>query len=139
MTIERHGTNVTALLGECEAAARQQFLERWIAAPGSVGRAVGAPGDVEGYGVIRPCRSGHKIGPLFCHDDVAAAHLLAALVVSVPRGPVFLDVPTPNTRAVALAEGIGLRPTFETARMYRGTEPALDLHRVFGVTTFELG
>ena len=34
---------------------------------------------------------------------------------------------------------LGLTPVFETARMYTGPNPAIDLTKVFGVTTFELG
>ena len=44
-----------------------------------------------------------------------------------------------NPDAVALAQGLGLAPAFETARMYTGAIPPLRLERVFGVTTFELG
>jgi len=32
-----------------------------------------------------------------------------------------------------------LKPVFETARMYTGPDPAIDLAKLFGVTTFELG
>jgi hypothetical protein len=32
-----------------------------------------------------------------------------------------------------------MQPCFETARMYTGTAPALDLARTYGITTFELG
>ena len=52
---------------------------------------------------------------------------------------VFLDVPSVNHDAVALAQDHGLAPVFETARMYTGSTPPLRLERVFGVTTFELG
>jgi hypothetical protein len=52
---------------------------------------------------------------------------------------VFLDVPQPNETAVALAREHGLTPVFETARMYRGPVRPTALHRIFGVTTFELG
>jgi len=44
-----------------------------------------------------------------------------------------------NRDAIALAEFLGLKPTFETARMYTGPAPSLRLDRVFGVTSFELG
>jgi hypothetical protein len=52
---------------------------------------------------------------------------------------VFLDVPGVNRDAVALAQAHGLAPVFETARMYTGPIRPLQLNRVFGVTTFELG
>jgi hypothetical protein len=54
-------------------------------------------------------------------------------------GKIFLDVPSINRDAVALAQDRGLVPVFETARMYTGAIPPLRLERVFGVTTFELG
>ena len=54
-------------------------------------------------------------------------------------GEIFLDVPSVNRDAVALAQDLGLTPVFETVRMYTGAIPPLRLERVFGVTTFELG
>ena len=88
--------------------------------------------------MIRPCRSGCKIGPLVA-DDRAAAEAVFAALVSNAGGEVFLDVPQPNTEAVALAETHDLKPVFETARMYSGSIRDVALERVFGVTTFELG
>jgi GNAT acetyltransferase-like protein len=57
----------------------------------------------------------------------------------LPGGPIFLDVPEPNRAAVHLAEHYHLAPVFETARMYTGPAPAIDLARIYGITTFELG
>jgi Acetyltransferase (GNAT) domain len=91
------------------------------------------------WGVIRPCRTGHKIGPLVADDRAAAETVLAALLAARGGGEIFLDVPSVNREAVALAQGLGLTPVFETARMYTGAIPQLRLERVFGVTTFELG
>ena len=54
-------------------------------------------------------------------------------------GEVFLDVPAVNREAIALAETLGLKPVFETARMYTGPIAPLQIDRVFGVTSFELG
>ncbi len=66
--------------------------------------------------------------------------MLAALTKDLdPDDEVFLDVPEPNAPAVALAEHLGLSPVFETARMYRGPAPEVDLEHIFGVTSFELG
>jgi ribosomal protein S18 acetylase RimI-like enzyme len=121
-------------------AEREVFLRAWLAAPGHVALAVVRDGAVAGFGVIRPAREGHKIGPLVAEDRGVAERLLAALLARVPAGgAVFLDVPEPRRDAVALAEGLGLAPVFETARMYTGPAPALRLERLYGVTTFELG
>jgi hypothetical protein len=57
----------------------------------------------------------------------------------VGGGEIFLDIPSVNRDAMALAEGLGLAPVFETARMYTGAIAPLQLDRLFGVATFELG
>jgi GNAT superfamily N-acetyltransferase len=120
-------------------APRPAFLRAWIGAPGHVGRALVRDGRLVGWGVIRPCRKGHKIGPLVADDRATAEAVLSALLAGVGGGEIFLDVPSINRDAIALAQDLGLAPVFETARMYTGAIPPLRLERVFGVTTFELG
>jgi GNAT superfamily N-acetyltransferase len=120
-------------------APRAAFLSAWIGAPGHVGRALLRDGRLAAWGVIRPCRKGRKIGPLVADDRAAAETVLSALLASAGGGEIFLDVPSVNRDAVALAQDFRLAPVFETARMYTGAIPPLRLERVFGVTTFELG
>ena len=91
------------------------------------------------WGVIRPCRTGRKIGPLIADNRAAAQVIVQALLASADGGEVFLDVPAVNRDAIALAESHGLKPVFETARMYTAPAPPLRLDRVYGVTSFELG
>jgi GNAT superfamily N-acetyltransferase len=119
-------------------APRASFLRAWISARGHIGRALVRDGRLAAWGVIRPCRTGRKIGPLVADDRAAAEAVFAALVATGP-GEVFLDVPSVNRDAVALAQDHGLAPVFETARMYTGAIRPVRLERVFGVTTFELG
>lgn len=122
-------------------AGRAGFLRCWIAQPDGAALAWRGPdGRLRGYGVVRRCRSGYKIGPLFADDEAIAEALFTALCAHVPAGtPVFLDVPEPNAAALALGERHGLSLAFETARMYTGTPPDLPLARHYGITTFELG
>jgi GNAT superfamily N-acetyltransferase len=120
-------------------ARRAAFLERWLRMPGARGLAVVRSGQVVGYGVARPCRTGFKIGPLFADDGQVAEAILDGLAAAAGDAPVFLDVPEPNAAARDLADGLGLRPVFETARMYTGEPPSEPVDRIFGVTTFELG
>lgn len=120
-------------------APRTTFLRAWISAPGHIGCAVVRDGNLAGWGVIRPCRQGHKIGPLVADDRGTAEAVLSALLARVGGGEVFLDIPGINRDAIALAQDLGLAPVFETARMYTGEIPSLRLDRLFGVTTFELG
>lgn len=120
-------------------ARRSAFLSAWIGTSGHVGRAVVRDGRLAAWGVVRPCRSGCKIGPLVADDRAAAEKVVQALLASAGDGEIFLDVPAINRDAIALAEQLGLKPVFETARMYTGAIPPLRIDRVFGVTSFELG
>ena len=120
-------------------APRRAFLRAWFDTPGHLGRAFVRDGRLAGWGVIRPCRSGAKIGPLVADERAAAEAVLSALISAHGGGEVFLDVPSVNREAVALAQDHGLAPVFETARMYTGPIRPLRCERVFGVTTFELG
>jgi len=120
-------------------APRAAFLRAWIGAPGHVGRALVRHGRLSGWGVIRPCRTGRKIGPLVADDRAAAEAVLSALLADAGGGEIFLDVPGINRDAVSLAQDLGLVPVFETARMYTGAIRPLRLERIFGVTSFELG
>ena len=120
-------------------APRAAFLRSWIGAPRHIGRALVRDGNLAAWGVIRPCRRGHKIGPLVADDRAAAEAVLAALIAACGAEEVSFDVPSLNGDALALAQDLGLAPVFETARMYTGAIRPLLLERVFGVTTFELG
>jgi hypothetical protein len=120
-------------------APRSAFLWTWVGSPDHIGCAVMRDGRLSGWGVIRPCRIGFKVGPLVADDRAGAEAVLSALIAKVGGGEIFLDVPGINREATALARDFGLAPVFETARMYTGAIPPLRLERVFGVTTFELG
>ena len=118
---------------------RDAFLALWISLPGHVSLAALRDGALQGFGVLRPCRDGFKIGPLYAADPAIATALATALAGQAGEKPVALDVPEPNGSAVALAQAMGLTPVFETARMYTGPDPEIDRAGLYGITTFELG
>lgn len=120
-------------------ARRDAFMRCWLRPESRSGLALVRDGAIAGYGVIRQCREGYKIGPLFADDAAGAEALFRGLGACASGAPVYLDLPVTNTAAIALAEGHGLVPRFETARMYRGPTPELPVGRTFGITTFELG
>jgi GNAT superfamily N-acetyltransferase len=120
--------------------ARAEFLRVWIAQPGTVALGAVREDGLVGYGVARPCRVGWKIGPLCADSPDLAEALFSALQARMSAGvPFFLDIPACNAAAWALVARRGMRMTFETARMYLGPEPELDLERIYGITSFELG
>jgi ribosomal protein S18 acetylase RimI-like enzyme len=120
-------------------APRAEFLRGWIGQQQAVALGVVSERRLRGYGVLRACREGFKIGPLFADDEETADRLFAGLVARAPGAPVFLDTPEANPAAVALAARYAMTPIFETARMYKNRTPQMGLERCFGVTTFELG
>jgi len=120
-------------------APRPEFLARWIEQPEGGARALLRNGRLAGYGVIRPCRLGYKIAPLFADRPEGAEELFTVLAGLAPGAPVFLDVPEPNAAALALADRHGMTPVFETARIYTRGAPELPLAEIYGITSFELG
>ncbi|WP_329192943.1 MULTISPECIES: GNAT family N-acetyltransferase [unclassified Streptomyces] len=119
--------------------ARDSFLAAWTGLPGRTALAAVRDGRVEGLGVVRPGSAAARIGPLYAAGPEVAASLLRGLARHAPGGQVAVDVPDANPAAVELMAGLGLVPTFETARMYTGPAPELDLAGLYGVTSLELG
>ncbi|MDM8351173.1 GNAT family N-acetyltransferase [Pseudomonas sp. sp1636] len=120
--------------------SRSAFLRCWIAQPDSTAFGILRAGKLAGYGVLRKCRAGYKIGPLFAANAELAERLFLALKARAPDGAaIFLDTPATNAAALEMARRHGMTVSFETARMYLGAHPELPIERVFGVTSFELG
>jgi GNAT superfamily N-acetyltransferase len=118
---------------------RPTFLQAWSRQPGSIGLVKQAGDRLLGYGIIRPCQVGWKIGPLFALDATTAEDLFRHLVAHAKGDPCFLDVPELNSAALDLAQTYRMTPMFETARMYTKKAPECAIEGIFGVTTFELG
>lgn len=125
----------------CFPAAREKFLHRWINQPESHALCVQEQANkLKGYGVIRKCQKGYKIGPLFADNKKIAQRLFEALNNRIKQGSVlYLDTPEVNLSAVDLARKNGMNCVFETARMYTKEQPEIAIDKMFGVTTFELG
>ncbi|MFJ2774857.1 GNAT family N-acetyltransferase [Streptomyces sp. NPDC087300] len=130
---------LTAYDSACVPADRPRFLESWLAAPDHRALARIVDGRLTGYGVLRPGRDARRVGPLFADTREDADALLDALAAEADGAPVAMDVPETNPAAVALVEARGMKPAFDTARMYTGPVRDFAQERVFGVTTLELG
>jgi GNAT superfamily N-acetyltransferase len=121
-------------------AGRSVFLRAWLGQEDASAFAWVEDGSLRGYGSIRRCRSGWKIGPLFADTEAIAEALYLALAGQAGSDEaVFLDIPEPNAAARALVQRHGMRMVFETARMYTGAAPAVPVQRLYGITSFELG
>jgi hypothetical protein len=120
-------------------ASRPSFLHCWIRQPLATAFGIVGKQRLEGYGVLRACRCGFKIGPLFADNLQIADALFQGLASRVPGKPIFIDTPEANPAGIELAKRHGMKPVFETARMYTKGCPAGRIDHCFGVTTFELG
>lgn len=90
-------------------APRPDFLRPWLEQDG--GHTLVALGDgerVTGLVVSRPCRVGHKIGPLFADDPLTAERLFDAVCAHIAPDRVQIDVPECNLEAMRLAGLHGL-------------------------------
>ena len=125
---------------QCFPADRKVFLEKWLFMKNAKAYGWAEKGQLKGYGVIRKCGMGYRIGPLFADSETIAQDLYFQLASSVqPPERVYWDIPEANPAGLRLAKALGLQPVFKTARMYLGPQPEIQLQKVFGVTSFELG
>ncbi|MBN8569864.1 MAG: GNAT family N-acetyltransferase [Ignavibacteria bacterium] len=120
-------------------ADRSSFLKEWIDMPESYGLAITDNSLVTGYGVIRKCFKGYKIGPIFAENKSIAEKLFLSLVEFAEGKEVYLDIPEINKDGMAIQEKYNMKYVFETARMYKNGNPGIPVEKVFGVTSFELG
>lgn len=123
----------------CFPAMRPAFLRAWISQPDALALGYRRDGKLAGYGVVRRCGEGCKLGPLFADDLLGAEVLYAHLVGFAAGGPLYLDAPENNPAAMALVQKHRMVEVFGCARMYLGPPPDIAHERVFGVSTFELG
>ncbi|WP_394827724.1 GNAT family N-acetyltransferase [Pendulispora albinea] len=122
---------------------RPRFLRGWLDLPESVGLASTRNGKLSGFGMLRRCVEGYKIGPLLADDVAAAEALLRGLLAQFPGQPIFLDAPDAAPAPIDLASRFGMKEVFRTARMYtRPVAAPLGGSRipgVFGIASMELG
>lgn len=119
--------------------ARDTFLKTWIQPDGGASLGLVENGVLVAMGVVRPCLTGYKIGPLFADSAGSAKIIFEGLSNCATGKPIFLDTPENNPGALALATRYGLEEVFGCARMYYGNAPELPWQNIYGITTFELG
>lgn len=119
---------------------RSQFLKSWINQPESMAFGYLFNGELLGCGVVRKCRSGYKIGPLFADNSEIAETLFQALNNYLSENTlIYLDIPQPNKLALHLVKKYKMEFVFETVRMYNREIPNIPLNKIYGITSFELG
>ncbi|MGE0150977.1 MAG: GNAT family N-acetyltransferase [Reyranellaceae bacterium] len=120
-------------------ARRDALLSSWVATPGRYGLAAIRDGAIAGMAAIRRGPASWRVGPLHAGTPAIAHALVGELAKRSGAASVAIDVPDRNRPAVALVESLGMRPSFETARMYTAGAPEIDMAGLFGVASLELG
>lgn len=115
------------------------FVATWIRLPTHQSRVFIENNQVKAFGVIRQCYEGYKIGPLYADNEIYAQKVLLSLHQAISEGPIFWDIPDQNLAGMALAKQYNMKPVFETVRMYTKAPPTLDLSKVYGIATLEIG
>jgi len=123
----------------CFGFSRQEFMLAWLKLPLSKTFKYVESGVLKGFSVLRKANTGYKICPLFAENDEVAKKLYEACLNSVVGEKVYLDIPTINQGALDLAKEYEARYVFECARMYYNKAPNIEINKVYGITTFELG
>jgi len=124
---------------DCFGVSREGFLSRWTEQPDACSLGYLHGDELKGFGVVRRCGEGCKLGPLFAHNFDVAGALYEQLSAFGAGGPVFLDAPENNPQAMALVQQHRMSEVFGCARMYIGRPPDVAHERIYGVTSFELG
>ncbi len=96
-------------------------------------------GKLKGFAVVRKANKGYKVCPLFADNEIIAEELYKACLNSVVGEPLYFDIPVINKGAVNIIKKFKADYVFECARMYYGKQPEMDIDKIFGITTFELG
>ena len=134
--------NLDHLMRLDEAAngfARPAFLSAWLTPmPSRQSLVLHDAGVVTGFGTLRYCRDGIKIGPLIAPNanDALALARAGILRMSAPR--VIIDVPSENTCLLEQLIRAGFVETFTTARTYRG-EVVNRASNLQAIASMELG
>lgn len=130
---------VAGLDALCSPLARKGLLARWLSAGASRTLVHEQDGQVTGFGVIRPCRSGYRIGPLTACTEGAAPALYDALTGLCPGELISLSAPEPNRMAGELASARGLAQHASTVRMYSQPVRPVALSRCYAIASLAYG
>ena len=124
---------------KCFGFTRPQFLIPWLKQSNVKTFRYYDNAKLKGFAVIRKANKGHKVCPLFADNPTIAEELYKACLNSFMGEPLYIDIPMINQEAVTLIKKYNTTYVFECARMYYGKPPDMEINKVFGITTFELG
>lgn len=126
----------------CFPGERPQVLLPWIQQPNAftlVAINQNQPNQLLGWGTIRPCLVGWKIGPLQATSLDIAETLIHALAEKAKASSIMIDVPDNNPSMTDLCRTKNMQEIFGCVRMYLGPPPNLKTENLFAILSLEIG
>ncbi|MBX9704429.1 MAG: GNAT family N-acetyltransferase, partial [Silvanigrellaceae bacterium] len=98
-------------------------------------------GQVTGFGLIRPCRDGYRVGPLFADTPEQAKQIFSYLIKMVDEDKIIVDIPQKNPFSNLFVEYFGLKAISEgeTNAMLKGENIEQNFDKNYGVFSLEIG
>jgi GNAT superfamily N-acetyltransferase len=124
---------------QCFGFSRPKFILPWLKLPNNKTFKYIKDAELKGFAIVRKADVGFKICPLFADNECIAKELYKACLNSCVNEPLYLDIPEVNQGAINIIKEFDSKYVFECARMYYGNAPGIDVKKIYGVTTFELG
>lgn len=124
---------------ECFAYDRSDFMHHWLQLKDSIVFIYKEKSSIKGFAMIRKVARGYKVCPLFADTAKVAEELYKACLNAAVNEPLYIDVPCCNDQALQLIKKYQCTYVFECARMYYGSPAKISSHKIYGITTFELG
>lgn len=126
------------------AVSRKTLLSDLITLSSVTGFMLKDENGVTGFGIIRPCVDGYRVGPLFANAAENAKKLFLRLLEAVGEEKIVIDMPSDNKNAIMFAQYFSLTPIFngDTNIMFKGEPPENFLKNIdkhYGVFSLEIG
>ncbi|TLY46480.1 MAG: GNAT family N-acetyltransferase [Gammaproteobacteria bacterium] len=126
------------------SVSRKKLLAKFIQNENIVGFAsTDDSGQITGFGLIRPCINGYRIGPLYA-DHIGNAQKLFQTLLNNVNSTVFIDAPSHNPHIEQFASYFNLERVSkeDTAAMFRREVPdslRTNNHKNYAICSLEVG
>ena len=136
------------LIMECDQniypVLRENLFTAMMKDPNIVGYIIQEHGEMAGFGFIRPCNGGYRIGPLVANKKIHAKHLILKLAHLKEKTITVIDSPSINSNMISIAKEIGLSRSSkdDTHLMFKGSisnKPPGNSDRHYAVFSLEIG
>ena len=128
------------------SAGRESFIKNIIKLPQTKAFIYYDDQKISGYGILRPCQNGFRLGPLYADSLESAKSLAEALFNTIARSeePIFMDSPTANKFIQLFIEYFNLShvSNYNTTFMFKGECPKYLIEHIdknYAVASLELG